>query len=117
MRPQDMLGNAVKLEAKSLENDKWAQNMLKDLGLYFSKNDNEHDNVYLGSFAVHIYKSKDLMTSDGKYGAAMVNQFNLNDTNEYLVMMAVNNLGVEIAKKFGRKHKTTDQNDKRGVEL
>lgn len=113
MRPQDHLGTDVKLDSKQLDNDPWAQKMLREIGKTM-ENDNERDGVYMGSIAIHFYKSKDMQTVAGQYGVAMKTQMCIGTLNEYIAMMGVSNLAVEMRKYFGRAHKTTDQNDKRG---
>lgn len=116
MRPQDNLGADVQIESEAIANDTWAQTLLKDLGAYFKNVDKEGDTEYMGTFCTHIYKSKDLQTSNGQYGVAMVNQFTFgsDQVNEYIAMMALSNLGVEMRKRYGRAHHTTDTKDKRG---
>jgi len=115
VRPQDMLGTDVRMDSKTLEPDVWANTLLKDCGRSM-ESDRERDGVYIGSFAVHVYKSKDMQTASGQYGVAFKTQLCIGDLNEYITMTAVSNLAVEVRKYYGRNHKTTDQNDKRGIE-
>jgi hypothetical protein len=109
MRPQDMLGQDVNITAEEVENDPWAHKMLREVG----KTMTESGYDYMGSITVHMYKTTALQHSDGTYGCAFKTQLDLGDTNEFIVMTGVSNLALEVRKRFGRSHKTTDQRDKR----
>lgn len=116
MRSQDYLGNEVKITSKTLEENKRLELILRDIGESFKNADREGDSDYMGSIAVHYYKSKELTAVDGKYGVAIITQTAVGDMNEYITMMGISNAVITLKQRFGRAHKTTDTNDKRGTE-
>lgn len=97
------LGLDVTYEAKGFDNDPWAQKMLREVGSTMKVAGHE----YKGSFAVHIYISE--MGRD----MAFLNQFSEGDVSEQVMLTAYQNLGIELAKRFGHKHSTRDKKDKR----
>ena len=113
-KPHQHLGTDVKLTSKALENDKWAQRVLRDLGQYFGNLDREQDVEYLGSVAIHVYRSTATVTGAGKYGMAQVNQLAIGDISEFWLNAALSNFIIEIKKHYGRRHLTTDTADTRG---
>lgn len=116
LRSQDHLGNEIKITSKTLEQDTRAELMLRDIGEGFKNADKQGDSDYLGSIAIHYYKSKDLQTVTGQYGVAIITQTAIADMNEYITMMGISNAVITLKQRFGRKHRTTDTNDQRGTE-
>lgn len=107
-RMQDHLGGDVRLESEIAENDPWAHKMLRDVGTSMCPADAN----YMGSMAVHYYKTDgDLLRTE--YSIFIKNQFALGDMNESIAMMGVSNLALEMRKRYGRAHKTTDPKDRR----
>lgn len=110
-RPQDKLGLDVELSTTPLENDSWAQTTLKDIGKAMKPN----DMTYLGSLAVHYYRTSDNVIHQ-RYEMATKQQLAIGSTNEALVLMGLSNLAIELKKFFGHKHSTRDTKDRRGIE-
>ena len=120
LRPHDNQGGlGVKLESKTLENDPWAQRMLKDTGKAM-KPGNEYE--YLGSVAIHWYstKSRSVLLPDGAsedlHTLAVKHQFCISDLSKAAVNTGIGQFLVELKKFFGGKHSTTDKNDMRNLE-
>jgi len=110
MRPQDHLGLDVTIDREVLENDTWAQNMLKEIG----KTMTPDQHTYMGSMALHFYKTANENLVTRSYDVATKQQLTLGDLNEYLANMGLSNLLIEVKRHFGRVHKTTDGKDRRG---
>lgn len=110
MRPQDALGLDVKLESKDLENDEWVQSLLRETGRAQAETGME----YLGSIAVHYYKSDSVDQLSGRYAAFTKSQIAIGTLNEALTNMGISNLVIELKKRFNRSTKTMDSLDRRG---
>ena len=109
-RAQDHLGPDVKLEREDLGEDKWAYKMLKEIG----KSIKQPGFNYMGSVAIHFYKSDNENIVTDEYSVATMHQLAIGDLNEYITNMGLGNLMVEIKRYYGRVHSTRDTNDKRG---
>lgn len=107
------LGIDVELETEVLEDDKWANTMLQEVGGTM-KVDGLN---YVGSIAVHYYlDSKALLKSS--YELASKTQITFKEQiSEQLALMGFNNAVIAVRKHFnpGYKFRTTRKGDKRGV--
>lgn len=112
LRAQDHLGLDVELTRKDLGPDQWAYKMLREVGLSLQQPDFE----YMGSLAVHFYKSKNsvMVTADAKYSLDTIHQLAIGELNEYIANMGLGNLMVELKRYYGRRHNTVDKRDQRG---
>lgn len=111
IRPQDQLGLDVKMESKELGSDPWAYKMIGEIGKQFTPDDME----YMGSIAIHYYKTKSDTLAVDRYSVATAHQIAVGDMREYIAVMGVTNLVVKIKEYYGRVHRTRDPNDKRGA--
>lgn len=118
-RPHDEMGMDVKLDSKKLENDPWAQNLLREVGKTMTPGP---DYSYLGSCAIHWYKTGDRVVlspmgdSLPSHTMAVKHQFAVGDISSAAVNTGVGQFLIELKKYFGYDHKTTDTKDKRGVD-
>jgi len=110
-KPKDLissLGVDVELDAKAMEKDPWASNMLKEIGKTVAPSGME----YKGSVAIHYYVQEGAVTKD-RYEMASIAQINVDDMSEQLTLLGVNNTVVELRKHYGRKNSTTRPGDRR----
>lgn len=108
-RLRENLGLDVKLKTEALAPDEWATTSLKTLGQALKQGENS----YLGSIAIHYYRTPDRRLG-GEYEVQTVQQVSIGDLNEYIALMGVQNLTIELRKHYGHSTKTLDKNDQRG---
>jgi hypothetical protein len=119
LRPHDNQGLGIKLESKTLENDPWAQNMLKEIGRTMTPGS---DYQYMGSIALHWYVTQThvvLVPGEGaqpRHTMATKQQFCVSGLSQAAVNTGVGQLLVELKKHYGGKHSTRDTNDLRALE-
>ncbi len=104
------LGVDVKMESEQLENDVWAQNMLKEIGSVMKL----PGFTYAGSIATHYYIEDTHLTKQS-YSFANKHQITVGDLNERIASTGLTNLAIEVKKYYGHRHGTTNTKDKRGL--
>lgn len=111
-KPQmKQLGVEVEMESKKIENDPWANKMLKEIGTVMRVDGMR----YVGSAAVHYYIEEHTIA---KPSYSMVNKHQLlvGNMSEKLASMGLTNMAIEMKKYFGRHHSTTNTKDRRNRE-
>jgi hypothetical protein len=101
------LGNEVELTRETIDNDKWAQDMLKEIG----KSMSEAGFSYIGSAAVHFYSTHDNKLMAFHQGQVK-HQFALGELSESFAALGAEEFLREFKRQFGHKQRTTDQHIK-----
>lgn len=115
-KPNDLissLGPNVEMGSETLENDTWANKMLKDIGDTLTKKQQNAGMEYLGSFAVHIVATKG-MGLDGKMSMASLTQICVDENcSEKLMVLALSNATIQLRRAYNPNAGTGHRFDKR----
>lgn len=107
------MGPNVDMSTEKMENDPWAAKMLKEIGDILTKKQQANGMKYLGSYAFHIFASKDLGVS-GKLSMGSITQVALDDDcSERLALLAFNNGVLEMRRQWNPNAKSGRRGDKR----
>jgi hypothetical protein len=104
------LGPTVTVKTKHLENDEWAQRMLREVGTTMA----EEGFTYLGSAAIHFYSSGDTVLSTTKEGAVK-HQLCMGEIAEKFAQFGLTEFTRAIMRFYGHVQKRIDPSYK--VEL
>lgn len=104
---RQMLGDETVLTTEAIENDRWAQTMLTEIGKTMAEPGFKH----LGSAAVHIYGTDTKMLVETSQ-AQVKHQLALGDTAEQLVAVAVAEFGKRVVAKYRGERRSIDPTNK-----
>lgn len=103
----DVLGDKVTVTTEKLENDAWAQNMLREVGKTMT-----HEGFsYIGSAAVHFYSTGGNVVLANQQGQVK-HQFALGDLSEQFAEFGAREFLKEFHRQFTGKRKSIDPKHK-----
>jgi hypothetical protein len=111
----ETLGPKVEMESRALEPNAMARERLRDLGKMVSEQFLNQGMEYVGSFAIHILKSKDgYGVISGEYHMDTITQIALDENiSEQMAMLGFNNAVIQLRRYFNPDLKLGRRGDRR----